>query len=80
MNNAGISAFGDVEWTSVNIYKRVSTHNLKQSNIKATVYFLVDGCECMGGSTSHNSNVATNATYWRQNCCHGFRSWPHHAT
>ena len=24
VNNAGISAFGDVEWTSVDIYKRVS--------------------------------------------------------
>ena len=24
INNAGISAFGDVEWTSIDIYKRVS--------------------------------------------------------
>jgi short-subunit dehydrogenase len=23
VNNAGISAFGDVEWTSIDIYKRV---------------------------------------------------------
>ena len=24
VNNAGISAFGDVEWASINVYKRVS--------------------------------------------------------
>ena len=33
VNNAGISAFGDVEWTSVDIYKRVSTFPLTSNNI-----------------------------------------------
>ena len=30
VNNAGISAFGDVEWTSVQIYKRVRKRTREQ--------------------------------------------------
>ena len=30
VNNAGISAFGDVEWTSVQIYKRVRKRTQEQ--------------------------------------------------
>ena len=57
VNNAGISAFGDVEWASINVYKRVSYPS--DEFVKTCI--LANGHKCMGSCSSDNGDVATYA-------------------